>query len=69
MAPGFEATVLARFVLTLPLEAATALASRKSSETQMQASRLVLQRLAQRLLVSVSRMFWEGHPVVAWIRI
>jgi hypothetical protein len=69
MASGFEATVLARFVLTLPLDAATALASQKSLETQMQASRLALRRLLQRLLVPVSRTFWEGRPVVAWIRI
>jgi len=69
MAPGFEATVLARFVLTLPLDAATALASQKSSETQMQASRPALRQLLQWLLGPVSRTFWEGRPVVAWIRI
>ena len=69
MAPEFEATVRARFVLTLALDAVMALASQESSETQMQAWRLASRRLIQRLIVPVSRTFWEGRPVVAWIRI
>ena len=45
--------MLARLFLALALDAATVLASRKSSETQMQASKLALRRLVQPLLVPV----------------